>query len=257
MTAQAQTETRLVVDEPQAGYYLAPSRAVPRARLKKDQLWVPASIWWTVPEDPDSYDELDVPPLKAFCEVDGREADAHALWPILASNPITREEYERRKAEQLERRSRPTEPIFDDNYEPEPNEDEMNIDSVFPSKYLGAPDLQGRDLTVTVDRIDMETIGTDRKPVMYFRGGRKGLVLNKTNSNCIKQLYGNETDDWTGQKLTLFTAWVEFQGKQVEAVRIRGVTPAGVAPRTPQSQQGRQAPPSAQSPDDDMSDIPF
>ena len=108
----------------------------------------------------------------------------------------------------------------------------MRVSQAFPSNYLKAADLQGRNVPVTMNRVEMEDIGGDHKPVLYFNGKDKGVVLNKTNANNIAQLYGDDTDNWIGQDVVLFSAWVDFQGKSVEAIRIRG----------PQRQpQGRQA----------------
>ena len=104
----------------------------------------------------------------------------------------------------------------------------MNINNVFPSKYLKAADLQGREFTLRIASIRMEDIGDDdQKPVLYFENAKKGLVLNKTNANNCVVLYGAETDGWIGKPVTLYSAWVDFQGKSVEAIRIRpapGVT---------------------------------
>lgn len=97
----------------------------------------------------------------------------------------------------------------------------MRIDSAFPSTYLKAADLQGRNVTVTISHVRMEDVGDDHKPVLYFVGKEKGLALNKTNSNNISALYGYETDDWTGKPIELFEAQVDYQGKSVPAIRVR------------------------------------
>jgi len=97
----------------------------------------------------------------------------------------------------------------------------MNINEAFPSNFLKAADLNGAQPTVTISHIKTEEIGEDRKMVLYFVGKEKGVVLNKTNATNIAAAYGPETDDWTGQKVTLFSSWVDFQGKSVEAIRIR------------------------------------
>jgi hypothetical protein len=97
----------------------------------------------------------------------------------------------------------------------------MNINEVFPSKFLKAADLGGATPTVTIDQVKMEDIGDDRRAVVYFVGKDKGVVLNKTNATNISEAYGPDTDGWTGKKVTLFTAWVDFQGKSMEAIRIR------------------------------------
>lgn len=97
----------------------------------------------------------------------------------------------------------------------------MKSTDIFPSKYLRAADLNGHEPIVTIDRVVMETLGDDRKPVVYFKGKDKGVVLNKTNFNAIEDISGEEdTDNWTGVKVKLITAKVEFQGKRVAAIRV-------------------------------------
>lgn len=96
----------------------------------------------------------------------------------------------------------------------------MRISSAFPSNYLKAADLQGRRVRVTMSRVELEKIGDDTRPVLYFQGKEKGAVLNKTNSNVISAVYGDDTDDWEGHPIELFEAMVDFQGKTVPAIRM-------------------------------------
>jgi arabinogalactan endo-1,4-beta-galactosidase len=113
----------------------------------------------------------------------------------------------------------------------------MNINEVFPSKYLKASDLQGRQVTVKIDRAEQELLGDDRKMILYFQGKEKGLVCNKTNANNIAAMYGPDTDNWQGQEVTLFEAMVDFQGKTVAAIRVRAPVRAPAAPkRQPQAE---------------------
>lgn len=97
----------------------------------------------------------------------------------------------------------------------------MDINGAFPSNYLKAADLQKREVKVTMSHIAMEDVGSDHKPVLYFVGKERGLVLNKTNSMNIASAYGGETDHWTGKPVILYPTWVDFQGRSVEAIRVR------------------------------------
>lgn len=109
----------------------------------------------------------------------------------------------------------------------------MKIGSAFPGQYIKAADLQGKRVQVVVDRVDMEDIGGETKPVLHFRGKERGLVLNKTNANAIWGINGSDdTDDWPGTSLTLFPSKTDFQGKRVDCIRID----------PPDSQPGRPAP---------------
>ena len=110
----------------------------------------------------------------------------------------------------------------------------INVNNVFPSNYVKASDLQGREHTLTIASAAMERMGDDNRLVIYFTGGKKGLMLNKTNASNIDHMYGPDTDAWIGKTITLFPAWVDFQGKTVEAVRVKPVAMAN-------SQQHQQA----------------
>src|ERR1017187_8912967 len=97
----------------------------------------------------------------------------------------------------------------------------MRISSAFPSDYLKASDLQGHNVTVAISRVEMREIGGEPKPILYFHGKERGMVLNKTNANKIAEIFGDDTDDWEGGEVILYEAMVDFQGKTVPAIRIR------------------------------------
>lgn len=95
-----------------------------------------------------------------------------------------------------------------------------NINEAFPSKYLKASDFEQPAL-LKMGRTEFETIGNDRKLILYFEGQEKGLALNKTNANTIAKIYGDDTDDWKGQEIVLFEAMVDYKGETVAAIRVR------------------------------------
>lgn len=105
----------------------------------------------------------------------------------------------------------------------------MNINKAFTSNFLRASDIDDiadeatQTAVVTIDRVEMAEVGSDQqqKPVVYFRGIDVPLVLNKTNSATLASLLGNETDEWEGKAIGLFTTEVDFQGKQTLAIRVR------------------------------------
>jgi hypothetical protein len=111
----------------------------------------------------------------------------------------------------------------------------MKISEEFPSKYLKAADLQGREVKVVMQNVEKEKLGDDTKPVLYFKGKEKGVVLNKTNSNTISDAYGDDTEDWFDQPLILFSVMVDFQGKVGPAIRCR-------VPTAKDNRQGRPDP---------------
>ncbi len=120
----------------------------------------------------------------------------------------------------------------------------MRIGSAFPSKFLKASDIpDGSFVNVVVDHVAVEDVAgnndpDDRKPVLYFRGKQKGMVLNKTNSTSISQAYGDETDDWGGKPLLLYSTETLFQGSNVPCLRVK--IPKGAAAQSPARQPARE-----------------
>lgn len=147
----------------------------------------------------------------------------------------------------------------------------MDIGSAFPGTYLKATDLKGKDVKLLMGDVTIEDLGDDRKPVLHFQNTERCVVLNKTNSAIISEMYGTETANWIGQTITLYPARVEMKGAIVDAIRVRLVTgkqqvanPIRMAP-SPQQQNGAMQPadvppPHATIPNDaiDFNDeIPF
>src|SRR5690348_13375927 len=93
----------------------------------------------------------------------------------------------------------------------------VNINNAFESKHLKASDFPpGLKITVTIERVEVETIGQGKdqtnKPVVYFSGKKKGLVLNVTNANMITEIAGGntETEEWTGLRIALYSTKVDY-----------------------------------------------
>lgn len=99
----------------------------------------------------------------------------------------------------------------------------MNMDEAFPSKFLKASDLQGRKHTLTIAGIEMDEVGDGPKPIVYFNGKDKGLVLNKTNTQMIVGNFGAESDGWIGKNIILYPTKTQYQGQMVDAIRVEHV----------------------------------
>ena len=116
----------------------------------------------------------------------------------------------------------------------------MKLSDAFPSKYLKATDLSGREPTVTIERITVEDLGDETKPILYFVGHTKGLVLNVTNGRMLAMDYGDEMDNWINARIQLYSERVAFQGRIVEAIRVR--VPADAKPAPYQAPQAAAVP---------------
>jgi len=127
----------------------------------------------------------------------------------------------------------------------------MDINGAFPSKYLKASDIAAAQPVVQIDRVVVEQVGREQehKPVVYFVGKSKGVVLNKTNARAIAQIAGSsETDDWAGTSVQLYVAQVEFSGESMEAIRIRA--PRAAQPKRQPTPPTPPPPPAAEDADD-------
>ena len=107
----------------------------------------------------------------------------------------------------------------------------MNINDLYPSKYIKADDIQGQQVPVTIASISIEEVGDkDHKPVLKFIGKEKGMVLNKTNALACASIWGDETNAWSMQTATLLAQPVMFQGRQTMGLAILPNMPNQAAP---------------------------
>ncbi|NQU20950.1 MAG: hypothetical protein HQ567_06670 [Candidatus Nealsonbacteria bacterium] len=100
----------------------------------------------------------------------------------------------------------------------------MKMSEMFPSKYLKAADIErGRERQLTTDYVDVELMEStgDKKPVLYFKGEDRGLVLNRTNAEVLSDAFGEDSDDWAGQRVVLYCAKTQFAGKTCDGLRLR------------------------------------
>ncbi len=132
----------------------------------------------------------------------------------------------------------------------------MKIFDAFPSNYIKASDLNGKPWDMKIRTVAMEDLGQgsdkDSKPVVYFDGAQKGLVLNKTNATNIAKVYGDDTGNWTGKDIQVFPTTTEFKGETVDAIRVR-VVPEAQPEKQPQAQPT--AAPMADEFDDEIPDF--
>jgi hypothetical protein len=110
-----------------------------------------------------------------------------------------------------------------------------HFELLYPSDYVKAADLGGKDLTVTIDRVEWDDIPQagkrekSRKPVVILKsadGGKvlgKKLAMGKTIARQIVEVTGEkDAGKWGGKKITLHgTTCRGVEGKQVECVRVR------------------------------------
>ena len=108
--------------------------------------------------------------------------------------------------------------------------------SMMDRDYLFAFDLQGKDCTVTIERVTGGEIkGTggkkSKKPLCYFKESRdkRPLGLNSTNCKAIAAMYGNDTANWIGKRITIYPTTTNFGSEVVDCIRVRPGVPSDKA----------------------------
>lgn len=98
------------------------------------------------------------------------------------------------------------------------------------------PDGKNRDVVVEIEKWEAATLVGDkgrssRKPAVAFKGKKKKLALNATNSRIIEHLYGGVVEDWPGKKITLYRAMTRDpqSGLPMPCIRIRPEAPGAPA----------------------------
>ena len=85
----------------------------------------------------------------------------------------------------------------------------LSYDQLFPSRFIKAGELGGKPVTLTITAVDMDELekedGTAKAtPVVSFAETKRQWVLIKTNAQCLLAMWGPETDDWIGKRVTLY-----------------------------------------------------
>ncbi|PIO06641.1 hypothetical protein COT29_00115 [Candidatus Micrarchaeota archaeon CG08_land_8_20_14_0_20_59_11] len=101
--------------------------------------------------------------------------------------------------------------------------------------YLKGEHLNNKKPTVTIREIVIEETHAqagraENKPVMYFQGSQKGLILSPTNQRTLRALFGNEVAACEGQRIQLEAVAMRVAGRETLPVRIN---PAPALPAKP------------------------
>ena len=104
--------------------------------------------------------------------------------------------------------------------------------SYYDKDFIGAWDLEGGDLTVTIKKCTGGNLTApggrkSKRPVVYMTHTEKGFVLNSTNGKTIATLYGNYVEKWPGKRITLYKSMTHSPGSdgEIECIRVRPSVP--------------------------------
>lgn len=105
--------------------------------------------------------------------------------------------------------------------------------TMFDKENLGAWDLGGREVTVTIETVKPGTVGghqgkkKDKKPIITFKGKRKKFVCNVTNASTIASLYGTHVEKWIGKRIVIYPTTTTFGRETVDCIRVKPIVPGG------------------------------
>lgn len=99
-----------------------------------------------------------------------------------------------------------------------------DYDDLYGTRFLSASELKA-PATATIDRIDEELFArpgepTRTKKVIYVRGGKKGIVINKTNASNLAAAFGKNFSAWVGKRITVKAELTTFAGKSTLGLRL-------------------------------------
>jgi hypothetical protein len=102
----------------------------------------------------------------------------------------------------------------------------MHFRLLFPSDYVGAHDLNGKDVIMTIEKVDLEELRMEgnkkeTKPVIWFVKAKKRMVLNKTNAKIVAKIHGKDTADWNGKQITLYPTTTKVGLETQDCIRVR------------------------------------
>lgn len=116
----------------------------------------------------------------------------------------------------------------------------MKLSEMFPRRYASGSDLNGHQPTLKISHIEREemTPNPGSKPelkfVIYFEKASKGIILSRALAEQIAQVCkSDDTADWIGKSVTLYTVAMKVAGKDRLAIRAKapanGTTPPPAA----------------------------
>ncbi len=138
-------------------------------------------------------------------------------------------------------------------------QDDLDYRAYYDATYIRAWDLPpNKDVAVIIERVvgeEMKGKEKDayRRPVVYFRGKKKGLVLNAGMGKAVKGMYGRFTRGWIGKPIAIYATTCDAFGETHDVVRVRPTPPR--KQREPARPEPRQLP-AAHAPNTELADDP-
>jgi hypothetical protein len=101
-----------------------------------------------------------------------------------------------------------------------------NINSLYANDTINAGLFKDKPVTLTIKAIkamDVDNSGKlSRRPRIDFVETEKYWIVNVTNGQILEAMFGAETDNYPGKKITLGCQQVYFGGDETEGIIIVG-----------------------------------
>ena len=96
----------------------------------------------------------------------------------------------------------------------------MNVHEMYRSNYMRSDSLNGQAFCFTITDCSAEKAEGDERLVLAFFEVSSLMILDRTNTNMLAELYGPETSEWIGKVIKLAPSTTLFLGQVVKYVRI-------------------------------------
>jgi len=91
------------------------------------------------------------------------------------------------------------------------------------SRFVKGADLvEGERVVLTIKSAEEQTFeqSGDTVPCLSFLEIDQGLTLNRTRIAKLVEMFGEETEEWVGQRIAIYPVPVTFQGKSTMGVAV-------------------------------------
>jgi len=104
----------------------------------------------------------------------------------------------------------------------------MSFDQLYPGTYIKAGEFDGKAVTLTITSIKREMLsngagGEEGAVIVAFAETEKLFVMNKTNAVSLRAMWGDDSGEWIGHKLTLHPVKDESGlSESGQCIRVKG-----------------------------------
>lgn len=103
----------------------------------------------------------------------------------------------------------------------------LNYDELFEGRFLKAGLLGGKPITLRIADVIAEKLPKDdgttkKRGILVFGGTERQMVINTTNGQCLRAMFGTDLTKWVGKRVTLKPDRDRFGRETVDCIRIAG-----------------------------------